>query len=98
MGNPDIKEQMWYVLTDKWIVTQHLTMPQIIWSLGGKKTKEWMLQSYIEPGRMIKGGGEMRDLGGREEGEEIRRGSIKYWRGCERGTEDQEIKIYSSGE
>jgi hypothetical protein len=34
---------------------------------------------------------EGRYLGGREEGEEIR-GSIRYWRGQERGPEDQEIE------
>jgi hypothetical protein len=32
------------------------------------------------------------DLGGREKGEDIRKGSIRYWREQERGTEGQKIE------
>lgn len=40
----------------------------------------------------IMGGGERSNLRGREEGEEIRRSSISYWRGREKGTEGQELE------
>jgi hypothetical protein len=29
LSNPDTKEHTWYVLTDKWILAQKLTMPTI---------------------------------------------------------------------
>jgi hypothetical protein len=43
-----------YVLTDKWILGKECGIPMIqltdTWSSRGRKTKEWMLQPYLEGG------------------------------------------------
>jgi hypothetical protein len=82
-----------YVFTDKWILTQKLTMPMIQPTehmVLRRKITVWMLQSCIK-GRSWYMEVEW-DLGGRQEGEEIKGGSIRYWNGWERGTEGQKIK------
>jgi hypothetical protein len=53
-----------------------------------------MMQPSTEVGnRMITGGGEIWDLEGREEDQEIMGGSIRYWRECGRGAEGQKVKL-----
>jgi hypothetical protein len=58
-----------------------------------RKTKEWMLQSYIEEGtklpRKVEGG---MDFRGREEGKE-KSGKIRYGTRWWRCTEGQEIEL-----
>jgi len=53
-GNPVTKEHTWYVLSDKWILGQKFRMPNIKFTdhmkLKKKKTKMWMLQSFLEGG------------------------------------------------
>ena len=47
--NPDIKVQTWYVLTNKWILTQKLTMPMIrlIEHIECSRKEEQGLNDYV---------------------------------------------------
>jgi hypothetical protein len=50
--NPTPKEQTWYVLSDKWILAQKLSIPKIelqnIWNSRIRKTKMWIVWSFLE--------------------------------------------------
>ena len=52
-GNPVTKEHIWFVLTEKWILAPKFRIPKIQFidhMKLKKKTKVWVLQSFLEKG------------------------------------------------
>jgi len=77
-GNPVTKKHTWYVLTDKWILAKKLRILKIqftdIWSSRRRKTKMWMLQSFLEGENKVLMGGNTGTVNGAEtEGKAIQR-------------------------
>jgi hypothetical protein len=71
-GNPDTKEHTWYVLTDKWLLVQKLTMPMrqstYHMELRRKKDQGVNASALHWGGNMVIVGGGGREGPGRERG------------------------------